>query len=140
MAMLRIMAAEGPWSPLARIRRLSPRRRERARHAQPRRHVTALRTIFTGPLPADVGRHECSVATLFRASIALNYMTGGAPDMTFSARCHRTKRTGRSPAARAGWSLLAMAIDAGCGVLRGECEHCATAWANHVTRPRHTPL
>lgn len=103
-------------------------------------HLTVLRSIFTDPLPTDVDHRECTVATLFRTSMALNYLTGGARDMTFSARCHRAKRTKRWVAARAGWSVLCMAIDASCGVLRGESDHCATAWTNHVTRGRHTSL
>lgn len=96
--------------------------------------MSTLRTIFTGPLPSDLRGEECSVAVLFRASQALNYLTGGGREMTFSARCHMARRTARSWHRRAVWAAIAMGIDAACGALRGECEHCATAWINYITR------
>jgi len=130
MAVLRIIDAGAVATPWRRLRR------DRGLRAVHPSRLATLRTIMTGPLPTDVQAQECTVAVLFRSSVALNYLTGGARDMTFSARCHRARRTKRSRIARAGWHALAMAIDASCGVLRGECEHCATAWTNHITRPR----
>ena len=93
-----------------------------------------LTQIYRKPLPQDMTSQECSVVVLFRSSQALNYMMGGDGDMTFSARCHRDRVSSRSVWARLGWHLAAMTIDAVCGALRGECEHCATAWDNHAAR------
>ncbi len=93
-----------------------------------------LRQILTGPLPSDVLDVEITVVVLFRGSLALNFLTGGAPDMTFSARCHHARRTTRGPIVRAGWRVLAGTIDASCAILRGETEHCAAAWSNHLAR------
>jgi hypothetical protein len=91
-------------------------------------------SLMTGPLPSDVRDEELTVAALFRASLILNFLTGGAPDMTFSARCHGAQKYGRMMPQRVAWRALAMAIDAICGVLRGECQHCAAAWSNHLSR------
>ena len=98
------------------------------------RALTTLGQIYTDPLPSNMREQECSVVVLFRSSQALNYLTGGGRAMTFSARCHVARRTTRNRVRRTGWTLMAMGIDAICGVLRGECEHCATAWANHLAR------
>lgn len=103
------------------------------RGASASEHIN-LRMILTGPLPSDVIETEVTVTVLFRGSLALNFLTGGAPHMTFSARCHRARRTTRSPITRAGWHVLARTIDASCGILRGESEHCAAAWSNHLAR------
>ena len=93
-----------------------------------------LARIFTAPLPEDIG-DEVTVAALFRASQALNFLTGGRAEMTFSARCHLARRRSRGPA-RLGWTLTARGIDAACAMLRGECEHCAAAWGNYRARTR----
>ncbi|MGF1552079.1 MAG: hypothetical protein ACFBWO_06180 [Paracoccaceae bacterium] len=93
-----------------------------------------LAEIAFDELPADVRDTEVTVTALFRASLALNLLLGGTSDMTFSARCHLESRRRRSPVARALWSTLARGIDLACAVLRGECEHCATAWDNHLGR------
>ena len=90
--------------------------------------------LMTAPLPDDVPREEYTVAVLFRASLVLNFLTGGRPDMTFSARCHRAGRISRRTAQRMFWQAMARLIDTACAVLRGEREHCATAWANHRAR------
>lgn len=87
-----------------------------------------------GELPPDVTEDEFVDCLCFRISLVLNAATGGAPDMTFSARCHAGKRHGRSMPARLGWALAARCIDLSCAVLRGEAEHCATAWQNHMAR------
>lgn len=103
--------------------------------------VGALRRvmqIFTDPLPADMRDEECSVVILFRASQALNCLTGGRDDMTFSARCHLLGRRARRPFGRLAWRIAEGAIDVGCAVLRGECAHCATAWVNYRARGRRT--
>lgn len=90
--------------------------------------------LLTGPLPSDVRDEELTVAALFRASLILNFLTGGAPDMTFSARCYGAQQNGRVLPQRVAWRIIAMSIDATCGVLRGECQHCAAAWSNHLSR------
>lgn len=96
--------------------------------------VSTLHRLLTGPLPADVPDDEYTVAALFRASLVLNFMTGGAANMTFSARCHRSGRVSRKVTQRALWRMTGAGIDIACAVLRGEREHCATAWANHRAR------
>ncbi|MEM8697939.1 MAG: hypothetical protein AAGF44_02140 [Pseudomonadota bacterium] len=100
------------------------------------RILSTVHGIFSDTLPDDMLPEGCSTGVLFRASQALNYLSGGPRGMTFSARCHRARRTARSWPHRAGWTALAMGIDAACATLRGECEHCATAWTNHITRNR----
>lgn len=90
--------------------------------------------LLSGPLPPDVRDEEVTVAALFRASLILNFLTGGAPEMTFSARCHRSGRISRGVLNRTMWRGIALSIDAACAVLRGEESHCATAWANHRIR------
>ena len=104
----------------------------RRRLLRPRR----IGRIFRADLPADVNEAEYSVALLFRASLVLNVLTGGHEDMTFSARCHVQGRRARSRPGRLFWRFTAGLIDASCGVLRGESEHCATAWSNFVARDR----
>lgn len=130
MAVLRIPSAPGTW------RATRDDRENRTGTEAGIFHQLVL--IFTAPLPTDMTAEECSVAILFRSSRALNYVTGGASDMTFSARCHAARRAARSAPVRAGWHLTALGIDIVCGVLRGEVEHCATAWVNHFTRKGHS--
>ena len=120
MAVLRIDAPEGAFD-------LAP---------VPAGRLGVLRILLWQDLPADVRDKECTVAVLFRASQVLNFVTGGAPRMTFSARCHRRRRTARALPVRAAWSVMAMGIDATCGAFRGETQHCATAWSNYVARDR----
>ncbi|MEM6621710.1 MAG: hypothetical protein AAF674_05730 [Pseudomonadota bacterium] len=96
--------------------------------------ATTMVAIFTRPLPDDVIPEEVTVAMLFRGSLALNFATGGAPDMTFSARCHRARRAARSRISRAGWRTVGAVIDVACVLLRGERRHCAVAWSNHLAR------
>lgn len=90
--------------------------------------------LLFGPLPADVCEEEYTAAALFRGSLMLNYITGGQADMTFSARCYRAQRICRSMPLRLTWRLLRMSIDIACAQLRGESEHCATAWTNYLLR------
>ncbi len=97
--------------------------------------LTKVFELLTRELPEDVRGCECSMVVLFRGSQVLNFVSGGNPEMTFSARCHRSRRTSRSIAARAGWSALVIVIDTACGAIRGEVEHCATAWTNYAVRP-----
>lgn len=105
------------------------------RSARPRSGtMSVVAHLMTAPLPADVLREEYTVAVLFRSSLVLNFLTGGAADMTFSARCHRAGRISRWTAQRMFWRTLVGLIDLACAVLRGEREHCATAWANHRAR------
>jgi len=87
-----------------------------------------------GELPPDVSEDEFVDCLCFRVSLVLNAATGGAPDMTFSARCHAGARHSRSVPGRLCWALTARCIDLSCAVLRGEAEHCATAWQNHMAR------
>ncbi|MEO1491161.1 MAG: hypothetical protein AAFV19_03295 [Pseudomonadota bacterium] len=94
-----------------------------------------LARLMTEDLPEDVRSAEVTVTVLFRASQILNFLTGGCPEMTFSARCHRSRRTSRGMLPRAGWFFLVVVIDSACGALRGESEHCATAWSNYALRP-----
>ena len=96
--------------------------------------VNVVARLMTEPLPADVPRDEYTVAVLFRSSLVLNFLTGGMPDMTFSARCHRAGRVSRWTAQRMFWRTMGALIDTACAILRGEREHCATAWANHRAR------
>lgn len=96
--------------------------------------VKVLQQLLSGPLPSDVRDEEVTVAALFRASLILNFLTGGAPEMTFSARCHRSARIRRGTLNRTMWRGIAIGIDVACAVLRGEEAHCATAWANHRNR------
>jgi hypothetical protein len=98
-----------------------------------------LRAVAFGELPADVRDCEVTVAALFRASLALNVLLGGEADMTFSARAHLERTRRRGALARAGWHTVAAAIDLACAVTRGECEHCATAWENHLGRDARVP-
>lgn len=130
MAVLRIPLAPGGW----RWRRDDRDEADEGTRPDEDRFWGCLVGIFTTPLPPDMSREECSVAVLYRSSQALNYVTGGAADMTFSARCHAGRRASRSASVRMGWHVMAMGIDTVCGAMRGESEHCATAWVNHVTR------
>lgn len=123
------------------ILQLAPvvRGRETQHDGQPSLLAT-LHGLIRDPLPDDVRHCEATTAALFRASQILNLLTGGNPDMTFSARCHRARRTARFLPARFGWRVAECGIDAVCGILRGEEQHCTVAWINYVTRPRRRPL
>lgn len=99
----------------------------------------AARRLATEDLPADVRDEEVSVIVCFQGSVLLNVILGGADDMTFSARCHfasRRARRRRRVVRWMVWATLSGGIDLLCAVLRGEREHCATAWDNHLARPR----
>jgi len=76
MAVLRIIDAGAVATPWRRLRR------DRGLRAVHPSRLATLRTIMTGPLPTDVQAQECTVAVLFRSSVALNYLTGGARDGT----------------------------------------------------------
>lgn len=90
--------------------------------------------LIASDLPDDVKDCECSEVMLFKASVFLNYLTFGDATMTFSARSHLSRTKSRFAAQRFAWLLIAALIDAACGFLRGETEHCATAWDNHAKR------
>ncbi len=93
-----------------------------------------LHWLAAADLPPDVRNCECSEVILFKASVFLNFLTFGDPSMTFSARCHLSRRTARHPLRRLVWSFMTAFIDTACACLRGESEHCATAWTNYVKR------
>ena len=101
----------------------------------PKGVVATVQHLLTSELPADVQECEVTVLALFRASQVLNFLTGGKPEMTFSARAWRSRRTSRLYVSRLGWAATTAMVDAACGVLRGEQHHCATAWQNYVRRP-----
>lgn len=98
------------------------------------RNRRSLGHLLRADLPSDVREEELTVAALFRASLVLNALTGGDPEMTFSARCHRDQERAAGPLSRLAWGVACLAIDLACAVLRGESEHCATAWENHCAR------
>lgn len=102
----------------------------------PSGRLATLQDLLWQDLPADVRDRECTITVLFRASQVLNFVTGGTPQMTFSARCHRRRRTARTLPGRAAWTAMELGIDTACGVLRGETRHCATAWSNYIARDR----
>lgn len=133
MAVLQKPLAPGPWR--GRIEANGDEIRGSTISAF-RRLNSDLRAIVQGPLPADMVAEECSMTVLFRASRALNLLTGGAADMTFSARCHVQRLRARRLLMRVVWGIAEDCIDAICGIWRGECEHCATAWDNHRARAR----
>lgn len=97
--------------------------------------LQTIGTLATQPLPEDIRRHECTTAVLFRGSLILNYVTGGRADMTFSARCFRAQRLSRNIAHRLAWRTMMHGVDLACALLRGESQHCATAWSNYLARP-----
>ena len=90
--------------------------------------------VFTDALPADVRDCEYSEIALFKASIFLNYATLGDPTMTFSARSHEARLKAQTWPYWLLWFFIASAIDVACGVLRGESDHCETAWINYKQR------
>lgn len=98
--------------------------------------MTTLLHLARLDLPHDVRDSEITVSALFRASLMLNFLTGGEPQMTFSARAWRSGRTSRHRPTRLVWKLTTMIVDTACGMLRGEDRHCAAAWVNYVRRPR----
>lgn len=83
-------------------------------------------------LPPDMLDEEVTDLVLFRLSLLLNRATGGAADMTFSARtalsCRRAGPRGWI------WHLPRIVIDLYCNRFRGEVDHCDTALANHRRR------
>ena len=104
--------------------------------ARPGDAIGTLLHLASGELPDDVRECEVTVVALFRASLMLNFVTGGKPQMTFSARAWRSRRTARNLPARFGWSMVIALVDSSCGVLRGERDHCEVAWVNYVRRPK----
>ena len=108
----------------------------RRRPHRTNRKLVTLIELLTAPLPADVSPQEYTVAALFRTSQALNFVTGGRAEMTFSARGHAGRIADRCRIRRIAWHLSAGLIDAVCGVLLGECKHCAAAWSNYRARRR----
>lgn len=86
-------------------------------------------------LPPDVIDEEVTEVICFKASLVLNRAFGGKADMTFSARIHMAARQGRTAPRRCVWACAEMAVDAACGMLRGEAHHCETAWINYCRRP-----
>ena len=83
-------------------------------------------------LPPDVLEEEITEIVLFRLSLLLNRATGGAADMTFSARtaqgCARGGLRGLC------WQVPRVVVDAWCRVMRAEIDHCACALANYHRR------
>lgn len=98
--------------------------------------TTTFKQIVVGPLPADVSQEEYSTELLFRASMLLNYVTGGQPDMTFSARCFGALLAAKRLHAWLFWRWTGAGIDAFCGAFRGETDHCYTAWKAYHSRPK----
>ena len=98
------------------------------------RLTTRLWSALFGPLPPDMREEECKVAVLFRASVALSVLIGGPVGLTLSALSHRLATAPGNPVRRIWWVLVAAAIDVACALLRGEHEHCATAWDNYADR------
>ena len=97
--------------------------------------IATLQHLALTDLPDDVRDCEVTVVALFRASLMLNFLTGGKPQMTFSARAWHARRTARTLPSRLGWSMVIALVDSSCGVLRGERDHCEIAWVNYVRRP-----
>ncbi|MEO0623300.1 MAG: hypothetical protein AAF183_13845 [Pseudomonadota bacterium] len=108
------------------------------RWSRTRRYVgqtrRSVRDLLAGELPPDVRDEEFAVAACFQASLLLNAFTGGEPTMTFSARSHLNHTRARWFLPWMLWGLACLVIDFACAVIRGESEHCATAWANHCAR------
>ncbi|MEM9146698.1 MAG: hypothetical protein AAGC57_10900 [Pseudomonadota bacterium] len=98
------------------------------------RNRRSLGHLLTGELPSDVRDEEFMVAACFRASLVLNALTGGEPEMTFSARSHLNHVEARWAFPWLAWGLCCLVIDLACAALRGESEHCVTAWENHCAR------
>ncbi|MGD1926480.1 MAG: hypothetical protein ACFB03_20190 [Paracoccaceae bacterium] len=96
--------------------------------------VATVVEIWWSDLPEDVRHCEVTVLAFFRASQVLNFLTGGNPEMTFSARAWRSRRTSRFLPVRIGWTMTSAAVDVVCAMLRGEERHCAAAWGNYVRR------
>lgn len=124
-------------------------------HAPVKRACTAFRPV-SGPrpgrlaqtwaalcdrssLPPDVIDDEVTEVICFKASLALNRLSGGAADMTFSARAHLAATDRRSLLRRCLWRPVRGFIDLACAILRGEAHHCETAWINHCRRPGNSP-
>lgn len=108
-----------------------------ARHMQSQERpdlAAMMYWLVWADLPPDISDCECSEVILFKASVFLNYVTGGHPAMTFSARTYMGSRISRNTIQRSIWIIAAASIDAACATFRGETEHCATAWVNFVRR------
>lgn len=101
--------------------------------------IATLQYLALTDLPEDVRDCEITVMALFRASLMLNFLTGGKPQMTFSARAWRSRRTARTLSSRLGWAMIIALVDSSCGLLRGERAHCEVAWVNYVRRPNRLP-
>lgn len=86
-------------------------------------------------LPPDVMDDEVTEVICFKASLALNRLFGGQPDMTFSARAFAASDACPLLAGRCLWICVRIGADVACGVLRGEAHHCETAWVNYCRRP-----
>ena len=97
--------------------------------------LRTLHSIAVQTLPPDVIECETTFILCFRASQMLNFLSGGKPEMTFSARIWRARYTSRSPMVRLCWLLTVLLVDGACAVMRGERGHCAMAWVNYVRRP-----
>ncbi|MEM9059926.1 MAG: hypothetical protein AAGD13_05645 [Pseudomonadota bacterium] len=97
--------------------------------------VSTIFEIWSSEVPDDVCECEVTVLAFFRASQILNFVTGGNPQMTFSARAWRSRRTARSVPSRVCWASTTVVVDLVCALVRGEERHCAEAWINYVRRP-----
>lgn len=108
---------------------------------RPERLRKAFHSAINRAMPDGTLEQEFTEALLFVLSIRLNRLTGGARDMTFSARCHLSIRTARFWQVRVIWRMTGGVIDLYCAHVRNETAHCATAWRNHTRRTpqRSTP-
>jgi len=97
-------------------------------------HLRSLRDAALRAMPDTVSFDEFTDPLLFVLSIRLNRLTGGAPEMTFSARCHMSETTAPHWPMRLIWRGISAPIDLYCAAFRGEMQHCATAWINHQRR------
>lgn len=121
MIILRINAADEPVRP--------------CEHVNHNIVLFTVRSVLFDDLPCDVRSCEVTVVALFRASLLLNFLTGGDPAMTFSARAWRARRVSKGRLLRTVWIATSTIIDVVCAILRGERAHCETAWNNYVKRP-----
>jgi len=93
-----------------------------------------LHGLAASPLPSDMNGEEYSEEVLFRASMLLNFLTGGTQHMTFSARAYYARSQAQYTGGKLFWYGISCTIDAACGALRGETDHCHAAWVNHLAR------
>ncbi|WP_141135059.1 hypothetical protein [Puniceibacterium sediminis] len=94
----------------------------------------SLDAAVANAMPENTLEDEFTEAVLFVLSIRLNRLTGGAADMTFSARCHITSTRAQWLPKRMAWGGMRRVIDLYCAAFRGEVLHCETAWYNHQSR------